>query len=152
MPADNTQNLNNHARYDPLFHFVLVPLLAGNFVYHVVDLVRFFLNGAPGSWMRPAGSVLIAFLILLLAFKMRLYSLKVQDRVIRLEERLRLATLLPEGLRSRIGELSESQLIALRFASDQELAGLAQQALDSKLSAKDIKLSIRSWRADNFRV
>jgi hypothetical protein len=83
----------------------------------------------------------------------RTNALVVQNRVIRLEERLRLERLLPQGLRARIGELSVDQLVALRFASDAELPELTRQVLDEKLSAKDeIKRRVRDWRADHLRV
>jgi hypothetical protein len=85
-------------------------------------------------------------------FKTRLYALKVQDRVIRLEERLRLTQLLPESTRARIGELSEGQLIALRFACDAEVPGLVQQALDGKWDQKQVKSAIKNWRPDYLRV
>ena len=90
--------------------------------------------------------------VIVLMFKTRLYALKVQDRVIRLEERLRLAQLLPEPARARIGELDEGQLIALRFASDGEVAGLVQQTLDGHWDQKQIKSAIRNWRPDYLRV
>lgn len=147
MP-DAHQSYRQHTRYDPIFHFFAIPVFMLAVVAAIVHLVL-----RPRS--HPAHSllmVLIAVALLVAIFKIRLYPLKVQDRVIRLEERLRLATLLPESLRARIPELSEQQLIALRFASDGELAGLAQRALNEKLSPEEIKKSIQSWRADNWRV
>jgi hypothetical protein len=85
-------------------------------------------------------------------FRIRVYAIKVQDRIIRLEERLRLQSLAPSEWHSQIYKLSEDQLIGLRFASDDEVVELAKQALEQNLTRKQIKERIRSWRADNWRV
>lgn len=139
------QTYANHVKYDPPFHFFLVPVAAANVILAIIHLIRFPTFGA--AW----------FLVLSLAFlvtigRMRAYGAGVQDRVIRLEERLRLSQLLPEPLRSRIGELSDKQLVGLRFASDAELPALAQRALDEKLSPGDIKKAVTNWRADYSRI
>jgi hypothetical protein len=143
--AQPEQNFKNHVRFDPMFHGFLTfgaLILLGSAIY---ALVR-----QPDWWgvVRLLGVVWA----IVLMFKMRLYALKVQDRVIRLEERLRLAQLLPEITRARIGELSERQIIALRFASDGEVGGLVEQTLDGDWDSKQIKQAVRSWRADTFRV
>jgi hypothetical protein len=139
------QSFKNHARRDPAFHGFLMLgalIILGATIY---ALVR------QPDWMGAVRVFGVVWLIVLM-FKVRLYALKVQDRVIRLEERLRMAQLLPESARARIAEFSEGQLIALRFASDAELPGLAQKILDGKWDAKQIKQSIQAWRPDYFRV
>lgn len=143
--AQPEQNFKNHARTDPMFHGFLTLgalILLGSTIY---ALVR-----QPDWW--AVVRLLGVLWAIVLMFITRRYALKVQDRVIRLEERLRLAQLLPASTRPRIGELSERQLIALRFASDGEVAGLAQQTLDGKWDQKQIKQAIQNWRADTFRV
>lgn len=150
--AKTSQTFASHTRFDPPFHFFLIPV----FVLGVVLAIIFFFAhiGHRTLWgnVHSFLIVVLAFAILILTLKTRLYALKVQDRVIRLEERLRLTQVLPEPLRSRIPELTEGQLIALRFASDAELPKLAERALNEKLSRKDIKKSIQNWRADYWRV
>ncbi|HEY7334190.1 MAG TPA: DUF6526 family protein [Bryobacteraceae bacterium] len=139
------QSLKNHLRLDPLYHFFLSPLA----IFFVVEsIVRIARNPDWDSVVHLLATI-FAFVAL---FKLRVYPLKVQDRVIRLEERLRLKDLLPPAQQSRIPELTESQLIALRFASDAELPDLADKALDAKSSGKHIKQSIRNWRPDHWRV
>src|ERR1700678_4100846 len=145
MTDEAPQSFSNHTRYDPLFHFFILPVFAITLILTVIDVIR-----------RP--SLYSAWLVVLVAaamlaiFKLRMYPLKVQDRVIGLEERLRLATLLAPSLRPRIAEFTESQLVALRFASDAELPVLAAKALNEKLSAGEIKKAIEHWRPDNWRV
>ena len=152
MAEKTPQTFANHTRFDPAFHFFLGPV----FILGVIlSLVHFFYHFRESDLRDNIHSFLIVILAVALLtwlFKTRLYALKVQDRVIRLEERIRLMQLLPESLRTRVPELTESQLIALRFASDAELPKLTERALNEKLSRKDIKKSIQSWRPDYWRV
>ena len=145
MANTATQSLANHTRFDPPFHFFLLPL---GLVAIILSVIRIIQRPTIASTLL----LILAVGFVMIAAKTRGYSLKVQDRIIRLEERLRLAMLMPEAGRSRIGELTESQLIALRFASDGELPGLAMRALNEGLTSKQIKKSIESWRGDYFRV
>jgi hypothetical protein len=140
-----SQNFSSHTRYDPPFHFFVLPVFAITLIVAIVHLVR--RPGLHSAWL-----VVVMIAALTAVFKLRLYPLKVQDRVIRLEERLRLATLLDPALRPRIPEFTESQLIALRFASDAELPALAARALNEKLPGGEIKKAIQHWRPDNWRV
>ena len=142
---DKPQTLANHAKYDPAFHFFLIPVLAINAIVIAVQLFR--TPGLLGIWL-----LVISLALLVLAGRMRSYATHLQDRIIRLEERLRLASILQEPLRSRLDELTGSQLIALRFASDSELPALVQRALDEKLTRSDIKKAITDWRPDYSRV
>jgi uncharacterized protein DUF6526 len=143
MPENKPQSFANHARYDPLFHFFMAPLSLFLLIWSIAHAFRHF-NHEAAAW------VVAAILIFLAVFKTRTYALKVQDRVIRLEERLRLTNLLPAG--SPLPALTEGQWIALRFASDAECPGLAQKAVAANLTAKQIKEAIQNWRADYFRV
>ena len=145
MSQPKEQNFANHARLDPAFHgflFLGALILLGGATYQLIHQF---------DWW-GVGRLFGVLWAVVLMFKTRLYAMKVQDRVIRLEERLRLAQLLPDSLRGRIGELSERQLIALRFASDAEVTGLVEKTLAGKLDSKQIKQSIQHWRADHFRV
>jgi hypothetical protein len=145
MEQQKTQTLANHARFDPTFHFFLIPIFAINAIVSIWNLVK---NPGLGS----AWIMVVSFAAVVAVFKMRIYALKVQDRVIRLEERLRLEQLAPERLRPRICELTEGQLIALRFADDSEIAELAEKTLADRLPPKQIKQTVRSWRPDYWRV
>jgi hypothetical protein len=143
--AQQEQSFKNHARFDPLFHFFLAPVSLVFVIWTIVQAVR-----EPG-WF-SAAHIVVALWAFVAVFKIRTYALKVQDRVIRLEERMRLKELLPASLQGRIGDLSVGQLVGLRFASDGEVAGLTEKALAGNWSQKQIKEAIRNWRADHWRV
>lgn len=140
------QSFANHTMWDPKWHFVVLPILLINVFYRVFEMLDTEIN-LGSMW-----DIVVAIALLLVGYSTRIYALKVQDRLIRLEERLRLAELLPTTTQSRIGELSQSQLIGLRFASDAELPGLVEETLKTQMGAKQIKQAIKTWRADDFRV
>lgn len=144
MP-DKPQSFASHARLHPIYHLVLAPIFFINFVVTVVWLVRF--PGFLSAW-----SVVMAVALIILLLLIRTNPMRVQDRVIRLEERLRLAALLPQPLNGRIPELSVDQLVGLRFASDAELPALVERTLREDLGRKQIKQAVVSWRADDWRV
>jgi hypothetical protein len=139
------QSFKNHGKFDPPFHFFLAPVGLVLLILSIIDVVK------NPSWMTGI-HVLVVLWLVVLVFKVRIYSLKVQDRLIRLEERLRLQAVLPASLQPRIGDLSIDQLIGLRFASDAELAGLVEKALSGNWNRKQIKEAIQNWRADDWRV
>jgi hypothetical protein len=143
--AEKTQSFQNHRRNDPAFHQFLAPVALIVLIGAIVNIVRNF--GWSSGW-----HLLAAMWMFVATFKIRLYALKVQDRVIRIEERLRLHRILSEPLGARIGELSERQLIGLRFASDEELPGLVEKTLAGKLEEKQIKQAVQNWRPDYWRV
>jgi hypothetical protein len=146
--ANNTvgQNLRNHARFYPLFHFFAVPILAANAVWSVF-----------GAFKRPNWSTVLAGLVgvalVALSWSVRRFALTVQDRIIRLEMRVRLRELLPADLLPRIPELTVSQLVALRFAGDRELPALTRRVLDERLQDRQaIKRLITDWQPDTQRA
>jgi hypothetical protein len=146
------QTFANHTKLDPPFHFFLVPVFALGLVLALVHFFYHFRESDPRDNIHSFLLIVLAFAFLALVFKVRLYSLKLQDRIIRLEERLRLMQILPEPLRSRILELTEDQLCGLRFASDAEVPKLVERALNEKLKRADIKKLIQNWRPDYWRV
>ena len=144
--AETQQTYANHRRWHPPFHFFVMPVLAINFIWSIVDCVM-----DPG-WNQARWIVVSAALVGL-GFLARTNALKVQDRIIRLEEKLRYQQLLPADLAGQVAGLRVGQIIALRFASDQELEGLVRQVLGGRLTkSSEIKKAIRNWRGDTFRV
>jgi len=146
MAKEKVQSFENHARVVPGFHGFVFPVLAVNFVWSLVQLRQ-------GIAFSSLLNVLVAAALVALFFYARIFALTVQDRVIRLEMRMRLVRLLPGDLQARIGEFTVDQLISLRFAGDDELPALARQVLDERLSdRKAIKRRIKNWQGDFLRV
>ena len=145
MAGRKPQTFANHTRFVPLFHFVLALMLLVNLVWAGWRLFK----TASGE---SAMALVVALALILLFYYARAFPLHVQDRLIRLEERMRLAEVLPPELAGRVGELTPGQLIGLRFAADAELAELVPRVLDGTLRGRqEIKKAIRDWRPDDFR-
>jgi hypothetical protein len=148
MSKSSPQSLKNHGRLDPLFHYVLLVVLLANLVFAVFHLVHHWHD----AYLASSWFLVLSLAVFIPVFKMRSYPLKVQDRVIRLEERMRLQALAPAEWHAQIYRLTEDQLIGLRFAADDEVVELAKQALEQNLNRKQIKERIQSWRPDHWRV
>ena len=146
MAQEQPQSFENHARWVPPFHFFALPVLLINVIWSLVAAVRNF--SADSAW-----GVLVAVALPVAVVNSRLFALTVQDRVIRLEMRLRLERLLPADLKPRIKDFTSSQLVSLRFAGDEELPELARKVLSENLTArKAIKQMIKNWQADYLRA
>ncbi|SRR5579885_736226 len=144
--AEKTQSLKNHARLLPPYHYFVLPVLSINVFVALGH-----------AWLAPAAStaweVIVALALATLSVVARTMPLTAQDRVIRLEMRLRLREVLPPDLQARIADLTLQQLVALRFASDNELPDLVRDVLAGKLdSPKAIKARVKNWQADWLRV
>jgi len=140
------QTFANHTRWHPPFHFFVLPVMLINFIWAIVEFVK-----APG---RNSGWwVVVSLALALLTSFVRTNSLRVQDRIIRLEEKLRYQQLLSPAVNQQAGALTPGQIIALRFAGDAELEELVNAVVDGKFAKpKDIKQAIKTWRADTLRV
>lgn len=139
------QEFKNHVRYHPLYHYIASPLITGGLIW---ALIRLF-NAEPGDFQQSLVNTLLFIIVFILGVLVRTYALKAQDRAIRAEESLRhfMLTGKPLDNRLRIG-----QIVALRFASDEDFPELARQAVDRSMTGKQIKESIQQWRADHYRV
>jgi Family of unknown function (DUF6526) len=144
--AEPTQTYATHRRFIPAFHFFVLPVLFANVVVVAMQFARDprFLTG----W-----GIVVAVALFIGVLYLRFMPVRAQDRIIRLEERTRLDRLVPSDLRGRIGELTAAQLVAIRFAPDDEVPELTRRALNGDLKTQgEIKRAIRNWRADHLRV
>ena len=147
MAAQKPQNLQNHTRLVPPFHMFVLPVLLVNVGWSIYHLVKTEVS------FESVFGILMALALLMFALFARVFALTVQDRVIRLEMRLRLAEILPAELRPRIPEFTVGQLVSLRFAGDSELPALARKVLDEKLNdRKAIKQLVKNWQGDYLRA
>jgi hypothetical protein len=142
----DSQSFEHHSRYVPQYHFVLSGIFLVNLIYRIGMVIRY----PAVATVIPA---LTAWGLVLVFWYLRAFPMRVQDRIIRLEEQLRMHRLLPADLQSRVSEFTPAQMVALRFASDGELPGLARRVLDERITRKrDIKAMIQNWRPDEFRA
>lgn len=145
------QNFKNHSRLVPVFHYLGYLILLGIVVLSILNIV-YCMQGyctTESCWYPPILFLLIAILLVILMWYTRYFALRAQDRAIRAEENLRhfIATGKPHDSRLRM-----SQIIALRFAGDDEFVALSKRAADEQLSAKEIKMAVKNWKADHNRV
>ena len=139
------QTYANHRRLEPIHHFVLIPILLITWIATIWQAIKH--PNLHSVWWAVLG-----FAILMVAIQVRVYALKVQDRLIRLEETLRMERILPQDLKARIPELTVKQMVGLRFAADAELVNRVREALDERLDGEAIKKRIQAWRPDTFRI
>lgn len=144
--SDQPQSFGHHRRIIPGYHYVLFGILIVNLILRIVWAIR-----NPG-WSN-AWAIVMAVAFILMAWYLRRFPNRAQDRIIRMEERQRLGRLLPDHLRPRLGEFTPAQLVALRFAADEEIPALAERVLNERITNKRaIKALIQNWRADHLRV
>jgi hypothetical protein len=140
-----SQNFKNHRRYIPLWHFIVPLIMLALIIGSIVNLV----NASKDAFYSAALLVVIAAVLPIFYVYTRYFALLAQDRAIRAEENLRHYILTGKPLNK---ELRMGQIIALRFANDEEFPALAKKALEEKMGQKRIKASISSWKADHHRV
>jgi hypothetical protein len=140
------QSFKSHRRYIPIYHFVALPILILNVVAQVLYFLKY-------HTLYKLFMIVVALALAAIPFLLRTMIARVQDRVIRLEERLRLSNLLPAEMHARINDLTPSQLVGLRFAPDDEVVALAQRCMSGELTTgEQIKKEIKNWRPDNLRA
>lgn len=144
--SEKVQSFDSHAKFVPMYHGVLTVLLLAVIATSIKSLIG---NFSLGGIME----VVLPIAVLMTALWARAFALGVQDRLIRLEERLRMERILPDDLRAKIGDISTDVLIGLRFAPDEELPGLARRIMDGELTdRKSVKQAVANWRTDDQRI
>ena len=144
--APSRQNYSSHVRLVPPYHYVAAPIFILNALYQIYAMI--------GVWTLDAiVDALVGVALVILFLFARVFALAAQDRVIRLEMRLRMTELLPEDLQGRINDFTPQQMVGLRFAGDAELPALARKVLDENITAATpIKKLVQDWQPDDHRV